>query len=106
MCFHLWAQPTESAESSACGVLSSMEAVCVVCSEFYSSRQLSDDVCVAHQLGEHMAVPADIREKQIPLWRRGGIAASAASSSGQTEQALKQRPPEEDVDPGVEDGVN
>lgn len=48
--------------------LSLLEAFRVTRREFDSSRKLSNDVCVAHQLGEHVAVLHDIRTKQIPLW--------------------------------------
>lgn len=68
--------------ASVCSVLSLVEALCVTWSEFDSGRHLSDDVCAAHELGEHVAVPLDIRIKQIPLWCRGGTAAGAADSSG------------------------
>lgn len=43
------------------------EVLCVIRSEFCRRRQLSDDVCVAHQLGEHMAVRLEFRVKQVPL---------------------------------------
>lgn len=73
-----------SHRSLVCGVLSLVEALCVARNEFDSGRELSDDVCAAHELCEHVAVLGDIRIKQTSLWRGcgGGTAASAASSSG------------------------
>lgn len=67
--------------SSVCCVRSLLEALCVVLSELDSSRKLSDDVCAAHQLGEHVAVPHDIRIEQIPLRRGGSTAASLAAAA-------------------------
>lgn len=54
--------------SALCSLLSLTETLCVRQSEFDTSRQMSDDVCIAHQLGEHVVVPHDIRTKQIALW--------------------------------------
>lgn len=67
---------------SVCAALSLVDALCAARSEFDSSRQLSDDAGVAHQLCEHMAVPHDIRMKQSPLWWRRVTIATAASLPG------------------------
>lgn len=80
------------------------EALRVVRSERDVAGQLSDDVGVAHELGEHIVVPHHVRiHVNVAL---GYHAALAAAPPGWAEQATEQGPPEEDVDPGVQDGVD
>lgn len=85
-------------------VLGLAEALCVGQCEFDGGGQLSDDIRVQHEMRKDVGVRPEVgTHVHVPL---DGGAAAAASSSGSTEQPAEQRPPEQDVDPGVQDGIN
>lgn len=86
-------------------VLGLTEALCVGQGEFDGGGQLSDHIRIEHEMRKDVAVRHEVRvHVHIPLCGEG--AAAAAPSPGQTEQPAEQRPPEQDVDPGVQDGIH
>lgn len=86
-------------------VLSLTEALCVGEGDSDGGGQLSDDICIEHEMCKDVAFRLEVGvHVHIPRCR--GAAAAASASPGEAEQPAEQRSPEEDVDPGVQDGIH